>query len=138
MLLIGGFIIGATAIVPGGKAMERDKDVRGDVEKAFLELPPKEREAVISHGVALRLSDLRKRFFLAQSKLRHFEEKYETTLNRIEVDGLPDDADYEMHEDYLMWRHWSGVADRAKEGIAALEELARYGLSAGETAHVDH
>lgn len=121
-----------------GDSMEKDKEIRGDVEKAFLALSPQEREAVISYGVALRLSDLKKRLFLAESKLRHFEEKYRTTLDRIEANGLADDADYQMHEDYLMWRHWSGVADRAKMGIAALEEIAQYGLSSGESAHVGH
>jgi hypothetical protein len=118
--------------------MERDKEIKGEVEKAFLALSPQEREAVISHGVALRLSDLRKRLFLAESKVRHFEERYETTLDRIEAGGLADDADYGMHEDYLMWRHWSGVASRAERGIAALEEIAQYGLSAGEPANVGH
>ena len=52
--------------------MEKDKAIRGEVEAAFLTLPPEEREAVISHGVALRLSDLKKRLFLAESKIRHF------------------------------------------------------------------
>jgi len=28
--------------------------------------------------------------------------------------GLPDDAGYEMHEDYIMWHHWAAVADKIK------------------------
>ena len=118
--------------------MEKDKAVRGEVEKAFLALSPEEREAVISHGVALRLSDLRKRLFLAESKIRHFEEKYKITLAQVEARGLTDDADYEMHEDYVMWRHWAGVADKAKRDIAVLEKIAQHGLYLGESAYAGH
>jgi hypothetical protein len=118
--------------------MERDKAMRGEVEKAFLALSFEEREAVISHGVALRLSDLRKRLFLADSKIRHFEEKYKITLPQVEARGLPDDADYEMHEDYVMWRHWAGVADKAKRDIVVLENIAQHGLYSGESLHAGH
>jgi hypothetical protein len=121
-----------------GKEMERDKAMRGEVEKAFLALPFEEREAVISHGVALRLTDLRKRLFLADSKIRHFEEKYKITLAQVEARGLPDDADYEMHEDYVMWRHWAGVADKAKRDIVVLENIAQHGLYSGESLHAGH
>jgi len=31
----------------------------------------------------------------------------------METEGLPDDADYELHEDYIMWRHWTAVAGKA-------------------------
>jgi len=59
---------------------EMDTSVEMQVEKTFLSLPQEERKAIISHGAALRLSDLRKRLFLAESKVRHFEEKYKVTL----------------------------------------------------------
>ena len=118
--------------------MEKDRVVRGMVEEAFQTLPPQEREAVITHGVALRLSDLRKRFFLAENKVRHFEEKYENTLDIVEDSGLVDDADYEMHEDYVMWRHWTIAAEKTKKDIAVLEEIAQHGLFLGESVHVGH
>ena len=106
--------------------------VRTRVEKAFMSLPREEREAIISHGTALRLSDLRKRLFLAESKVQHFEEKYQVPLAQLDTAGLSDDADYEMHEAYIMWHHWAGVVDKVKKDIAALEEIARQGLYAGE------
>ena len=43
------------------------------IEDLFSTLMPAEKASVISHGVALRLSDLQKRRFLAESKVRHFE-----------------------------------------------------------------
>lgn len=81
------------------------------VETVFATLPPEEREVIISHGTALRLSDLKKRHFLAASKVRYFEEKYRVTLPALESAGLPDNAGYEMHEDYILWRHWAAVAN---------------------------
>ena len=103
-------------------------DVGMQLEKSFCALPRVEREAIISYGAAVRLSSLRKRHFLAQSKVRAFEEKYHTTLAQLEATGLPDDADFEMHEDYVMWHHWHGVLERVSRGIATLEEIAGRGL----------
>ncbi len=107
------------------------------VEQTFLSLPREERETIISHGAALRLSNLRKRLFLAESKVRHFEEQYKVTLTRLDTDGLPDDAGYEMHEDYIMWHHWAAVADKIKKNIASLEEITQQGLYlyVGELSH---
>jgi hypothetical protein len=112
-----------------------DTDVKTPVEKTFFSLPREEREAIISHGTALRLSNLRKQLFLAESKVRHFEEKYKVDLARLDADGLPDDADYEMHEDYVMWHHWAAVANKIKKDIVSLEEIARQGLYVGELTY---
>jgi hypothetical protein len=97
-------------------------------EEVFLSLPLEEREMIISHGTAVRLSDLKKRHFLATSKMQYFEEKYNTTLPKLESEGLPDDASYEMHEDYIMWRHWAKVADNIVQNIGFLEEIMQQGL----------
>ncbi len=99
-----------------------------DIERVFSLLPREERETIIRHGVAFRVSDLRKRLFLAQSKVRQFEERYGTTLERLEAEGLPDGASYEMHEDYIMWHHWAAVARKAAQDIDSLHDIARHGL----------
>jgi len=115
-----------------------DTGIKTRVEKTFLSLPREERKSIISHGTALRLSDLRKRLFLAESKVRHFEEKYQVALTQLDADGLPDDADYEMHEDYIMWHHWADVADKIKKNITSLEEIARQGLYIGEPSYAGY
>jgi hypothetical protein len=119
------------------EAEKMDPNIEIPMEKTFLSLPREEREMIISHGTALRLSDLRKRLFLAESKVRYFEEKYKATLDQLDTDGLPDNADYEMHEDYIMWHHWAAVADKVKKDIASLEEIAQQGLylHAGEPSY---
>jgi len=103
-----------------------DTGIKTQVEKTFLSLPREERESIISHGTALRLSDLSKRLFLAESKVRHSEEKYKVTLAQLDADGLSDDADYEMHEDHIMWHHRAAVADKIKKSIASVEETVKW------------
>lgn len=106
------------------------------LEKTFLSLPRAEREAIISYGAALRLSDLRKRQFLAQNKVQAFETKYHITLAQLEAGGLPDDADFEMHEDYIMWRHWQEVLEAVSQDIAAVERVAGQGLYSQRASNV--
>jgi len=111
-------------------------EVNTQIENTFLSLPPLEREAIITHGAAIRLSSLKQRLFLAQSKVRSFEEKYQTTLEALNTNGLPDQADYEMHEDYLMWMHWAEVAVQCENDLAALEKITSRGVLGAETSHV--
>ncbi len=99
-----------------------------EIEAAFESLRPEEKETIIRHGVAFRLSDLRKRLFLAERKVRDFEEKYGTTRAQLEAEGLPDDAGYEMHEDYIMWRHWDTVLSQIQQDIHTMQEIAQHGL----------
>jgi hypothetical protein len=108
------------------------------IEDLFSALVPEEKASVISHGVALRLSDLQKRLFLAKSKVQQFEEKYHTTLEELDAEGLPNDADYEMHEDYIMWHHWTEVIGKTKERIASSKEIAEQRLYAGEIPGAGH
>ena len=110
--------------------------VNTQIENAFLTLPPLEREAIITHGAAIRLSSLKQRLFLAQSKTRSFEEKYQIPLDALNDSGLPDQAGYEMHEDYLMWMHWTEVATQCEKDLAALEKITSRGVLGGEISHV--
>ena len=99
------------------------------IEGLFSSLPQGERTAIISYGIAIRLSGLRKRLFLAESKVKHYEGKYQTTLAELDAEGLPDDADFEMHEDYILWRHWAEVIETTRKALVSLEEIACGGFS---------
>lgn len=105
------------------------------VEPTFLALPGEEREAIISLGATLRLSYLKKRLFLAENKVLYFQEHYAVTLAQLETEGLPDDDDYRMHEDYIMWQHWAGIVDKIKTDIAALEGIVQQGIYLGELSY---
>lgn len=107
-------------------------NVKAQVEQSFLALSGEDREAIISLGTALRLSYLRKRLFLAESKVQHFEEQHGVTLAELEAEGLPDNADHRLHEDYVMWQHWAEVAAKIKPEVVSLESIGRHGLYLGE------
>jgi hypothetical protein len=111
-------------------------DIMTEIEKDFLSLPREEREIIIRHGVAFRLSGLRKRLFLAESKIRDFEEKYKSTLDQLDMKGLPNGAGYEMHEDYIMWHHWQTMSRKVKQDIESIQKIAQYGLDQGELPDV--
>jgi hypothetical protein len=106
------------------------------VEEIFQSLPAEEREAIIGYGVALRLSSLNKRLFLAESKVRAYEAHYGTTLAQLDQEGLPDDASIEFHEDYVMWHHWEAIARKVQAEVTALQVLAQQGLHPEEAQHV--
>ena len=104
----------------------------GHIEELFSSLIPEEKLSIISCGVAIRLSALRKRLVLAEEHVRRFEEKYRTSLDKFDAEGLPDDAGYGMHEDYIMWHHWIEAVEETRKRIASLQEIAKEGLYAGD------
>jgi hypothetical protein len=113
-----------------------DTEMLTALERAFSALSREERETIIRHGVALRVADLKKRLFLAESKSRSFAERYQTTLEQLDATGLPDDASYEMHEDYIMWHHWVAVEQKVAQDMQALQDIAQQGLFGTASADV--
>ncbi len=107
-----------------------------DIEKLFKSLKPDEKMAIITHGMAFYLSSLKKRLFFTEAKMIEFEKKYNTTLNQIESKGLPDDANIEMHEDYIMWHHWHNLGSKLKDKILTLKATEMIGLSPAEAFNV--
>jgi hypothetical protein len=105
-----------------------DTETMTALERAFSVLSQEERATIIRHGVALRVTALKQRLFLAESKIRAFAERYQTTLEQLDATGLPDDASYEMHEDYIMWHHWTAVAQQVAQDMQTLQAIAQQGL----------
>ena len=99
-----------------------------NIETRFSSLPDEEKVSVITHGAALLLSEWKKRLFLAESKVRYFEEKYLTSLAELDTKGLPNDANHEMHEDYIMWHHRTDAVEKAKKQVIDLDPIAAYGV----------
>jgi hypothetical protein len=109
-----------------------------EIEKKFLTLPDKDRETIISYGASLRLTSLKKRFFLADQKIKSFENQYKTTLEKVETVGIPDDADHKMHEDYIEWSHWVGAAKKCKKEIALVQGIVQQGLKTEDFPYVGY
>ncbi|MBW2011698.1 MAG: hypothetical protein JRG68_06415 [Deltaproteobacteria bacterium] len=107
-----------------------------EIEKRFLSLPVEDRETIISYGASIRLTILKKRLFLAEQKIRNFEVRYKTTLRAIEAEGIPDDASYEFHEDYVEWHHWEAVVKKCKQEISSIQAIAQQGVHIEEYCNV--
>jgi hypothetical protein len=94
------------------------------LDRIFHSLPPQDRADILSVGAAFHRLSLEKRLARAQNKVQAFEAKYHTTLGRLEADGLPDDADYAMHEDYIEWHYWSRVLEQTQKTFDALTAIS--------------
>ncbi len=88
----------------------------------LLSLPPEEQAKIVEYGAMVRLADLRRQLLEAQSKIKELGEKYHTTLADLAREGLPDDAGYEMHEDYILWHHYAEKLVALEKSIATLEQ----------------
>jgi hypothetical protein len=82
---------------------EMDKMVR---VLDITELPAGEMLSILRQGSILRLPYLEARLHQAEERVTYFEEKYQTTLEELSAQGLPDDADYQFHEDFIDWEYW--------------------------------
>lgn len=94
------------------------------IDSIFHSLSPKDRVEVLSIGAAFHRLNLEKRLTRAQNKVQAFEARYHATLGQLEADGLPDDADYTMHEDYIEWHYWSRVLEQTRKALDALGAIS--------------
>lgn len=113
-------------------------DQREKITDFFESLSPNEKIAIITHGTALYQSALKKRLFLAQAKIKQYEAKYHTLLSQLEAEGLPDDASYEMHEDYILWSHWTNTENKLQEQISLVNQISENGLTVDEIFNVSY
>ena len=94
------------------------------VDDIFHSLLQEERTEILSIGAAFRRLSLEKQVAWAESKMQKFEARYHTTLDQLEAEGLPDEADYTMHEDYIEWRYWSRVMEQTRKTLDALAVIS--------------
>jgi hypothetical protein len=93
------------------------------MERALQSLTPQDRTEILSVGAAFHRLTLKKRLERAERKLQEFEARYHATLPQVEAAGLPDNADYTVHEDYVEWHYWSRTLEQTRK---ALETLAMF------------
>ncbi len=94
------------------------------LDRIFHSLSPEDRVEIVSIGVAFRRLRLEKRLARAQTKVQAFKARYNTTFNQLESDGLPDDADYAMHEDYVEWHYWSRMLEQTRKTLDMLSAIS--------------
>ncbi len=93
------------------------------VERAFHALTPEDRVEVFGVGAAFHRLSLAKKLEQSERKVREFEARYHKTLAQVEAEGLPDEADYVMHEDYFEWRYWSRTQEQTQKALNTLSLL---------------
>ncbi len=94
------------------------------LDRVYHSLSPEDRVEIISIGAAFRRLRLEKRLARAQSKVQAFKARYNTTFKQLEADGLPDDADYAMHQDYVEWHYWSRTLEQTRKTLDMLAVLS--------------
>lgn len=90
------------------------------VERAFHALAPEDRAEIFSVGAAFHRLNLAKRTERAERKVRELEARYHMTLAQLEAEGLPEDASYQMHEDYIEWHFWSRTLEQSQKALNTL------------------
>ena len=91
--------------------------------REMAELPVEELTSILRQGAILRLPYLEGRLLQASEQAKLFEEKYGTTLDNLKSQGLPDDADYEMHEDFIEWEYWDDVLRETGMTVKVIKAL---------------
>jgi hypothetical protein len=43
----------------------------------------------------------------------------------LESEGLPEDADYEMHEDYIEWHYWARIRGKTQNTLDVLTNVSK-------------
>lgn len=75
----------------------------------IAELPSQEMLSILRQGSMLRLPHLEGRLRQAAEQVTRFEVVHEKTLAELMAQGLPDDATYQVHEDFIEWEYWQDV-----------------------------
>ncbi len=89
----------------------------------IAELPSHEMLSILRQGSVLRLPHLEGRLRRAQEIVHRFESLYGTTLDKLLIEGLPDDADYQAHEDFIDWEYWQEVARETENVIKNIKRI---------------
>ncbi|MBI3800959.1 MAG: hypothetical protein HY268_28785 [Deltaproteobacteria bacterium] len=80
----------------------------------------------------MRLPYLEGRVLQAQERIRRFEEHYKTTLENLKTRGLPENADYAMHEDFIEWEYCHDVLHETEMTVHSIKALLEKLEGAGD------
>lgn len=86
-------------------------------ERVFHSLPSVDQFEVMTFGASFHRLNLEKKLERARIKIQAMESRYRITLDQLELQGLPDNADYAMHEDYVEWRYWQRTERETQKAI---------------------
>jgi hypothetical protein len=94
-------------------------------EGTVVSLPAREWQRVTQLGARRRARELEKQLAEAEQKILAFEEKYGMTFERLQEVGLPSDADWPAHEEFIEWSSWESHRKELCQMLTTLQSLAR-------------
>ncbi len=89
----------------------------------ITDLPVEELTSILRQGAILRLPHLESRLLQAKEHVNRFEAEYGTTLETLRTRGLPDDADYNLHEDFIEWEYWDDVLEQTRVTVRKVKAI---------------
>lgn len=98
--------------------MEKTVDVMN-----IAELPAQEMLSILRQGSLLRLPHLEGRLQQAQKQIIRFETTYGLTFAELAAQGLPNDADYQTHEDFIEWEYWQDVHNETQLIVKNIKKI---------------
>ena len=104
--------------IEGGIGMDAITELMEETQ-----LPEGELASILRQGALLRLPYLEGRLQSAQTEAKRYEDKYRTTLAQLKEHGLPNDASYEFHEDFIEWEYWSDMIANLQQTTAQIRLL---------------
>lgn len=66
-----------------------------------LEIPEEEEELIIEDGLRYRILESENELRKINSEIRVLEDMFGKKFESLKEDGLPDDADYKVHESFM-------------------------------------
>ena len=94
-----------------------------DVNSLIAELPIEEKGLILEIGSTMRAWEMQNKTDLAQHKIEQFENKYGTSLSVLQKRGLPIDADFQMHEDFIEWEYWAEILSESQKTLKILHTI---------------
>jgi len=98
-------------------------------ERSFAALTPEARRRLLELGAPLLRTEAEGRLALAERKIKTFEHKYGTGFVELEHKGLPENADIEMHKDFVEWSGWQRTLEETRQVIASLQPIVETHLA---------
>ena len=89
-----------------------------------VKLTAQDWERVLRLGAQGHSSELEAELARVERAIATFEKRYGMPLSHLEKDGLPAEASFEMHEDYIEWSSWDNRRKDLLSRLAALQGLS--------------
>ena len=80
-------------------------------------------QAAARLGVERHIQELEAQLKEAQQQIASFELKFGMSFAGIQQEGLPEDADWQAHEDYVEWSSWEGLQIDLEQQLESLRAI---------------